>query len=207
MLTLTEKLFVLSIDDDGGKVAPFINDALRFGFSGAVMAELTSLGKIAIQGKELRMIDGTPTGDELLDEALALIGEENEAQKILHWVKVLASGKPKKKIADHLATKNVFTIEEKRYAWVTPFGEHAQPGESAKYGVKQHLRSVVLAGEEPKPDDIVLLSLLKACRMLDLVFTRDEQKAARKKVEEWVKAEVFGKAVAKIITGMETEKA
>jgi hypothetical protein len=206
MLTLAEKLFLLSIDDDDGAVAPFLSETLCFGVAGALIAELGQNGKIAVQDKKLEIIDNTPPGTEALDEALELISEEREAQKTSHWVKVLASRKPKKKIASQLAAKNVLTIQEKRYIWVIPFEEQAQPVGSAKYWVKNHLRSVVLACEEPEQEDIVLFSLLKACRMLDLVFTRDEQKAARRRVDELVKAEVFGKAVAKTLAVVEAAR-
>ena len=206
MLALTEKLLLLSIEDDAGEVIPFASEALRFGLAGAILAELSLLGKVTVQDKELILTEESLTGEELLDEVLILISDEEAPQKVTYWIRVLSTKKLKKKVIARLAAKNVVALEEKHFAWVLPSAEGTPPGGSAKYGLKLHLRAVILAGEEPQPTDLVLLSLLKACRMLDLVFTRDELKAARKKVDERVKTEVFGKAVTKAITAQDAEK-
>ena len=206
MLALTEKLLLLSIEDDAGEVIPFASEALRFGLAGAILAELSLLGKVTVQDKELILTEESLTGEELLDEVLILISDEEAPQKVTYWIRVLSTKKLKKKVIARLAAKNVVALEEKHFAWVLPSAEGTPPGGSAKYGLKLHLRAVILAGEEPQPTDLVLLSLLKACRMLDLVFTRDELKAARKKVDERVKTEVFGKAVTKAIAAQDAEK-
>ncbi len=206
MLALTEKLLLLSIEDDAGEVIPFASEALRFGLAGAILAELSLLGKVTVQDKELILTEESLTGEELLDEVLILISDEEAPQKVTYWIRVLSTKKLKKKVIARLAAKNVIAFEEKHFAWVPPSAEGTPPGGSAKYGLKLHLRAVILAGEEPQPTDLILLSLLKACRMLDLVFTRDELKAARKKVDERVKTEVFGKAVTKAIAALDVEK-
>ena len=206
MLVLTEKLLLLSIEDDSGEVIPFVSEALRFGLAGAILAELSLLGKVTVQDKELILNEDSLTGEELLDEAVALISDEEVPQKVTYWIRVLSTKKLKKKVIARLVAKNVIALEEKHFTWVLPSAEGASPGGSAKYGLKLHLRGVILAGEESQPTDLILLSLLKACRMLDLVFTRDELKAARKKVDERVRTEVFGKAVTKAIAALDTEK-
>ena len=50
---------------------------------------------------------------------------------------------------------------------------------------------------------MALLSLIDACRLLNLVFTKDERKAASKKVEDLVEGEPFGEAVAKTLEEIE----
>jgi hypothetical protein len=74
---------------------------------------------------------------------------------------------------------------------------------SAKYWVKQHLREITLGGVAPESRELALLSLIDACRLLNLVFTKDERKAASRKVEELVKGEPFGEAVAKTLEEIE----
>jgi hypothetical protein len=71
---------------------------------------------------------------------------------------------------------------------------------SAKYWVKQHLRGIILAGEKGETSDVALLSLLKACQLLRLVFTHDERKSASKKVDVLVQGEIFGDAVEKLLS-------
>jgi hypothetical protein len=73
--------------------------------------------------------------------------------------------------------------EEKRFLWVIPYMVFPQQDASAKYWIKQHLRAVVLAGEIADAHSILVLSLVRAAGLLDFVFTRDEVKAARKRIE------------------------
>ena len=199
MLTLSEELFLLSIDDDKGLVTAYVSDSLRYGLAGALLAELALQNKIALRDKRLEQVDQTNTGDLLFDEVLGHISQGKHLRKATYWVNAIASKKLVKQIAVHLAQKNILRIEEKRYLWIIPYEAYPQVDASAKYWVKQRLRNVVLANEEPDSQTVVLFSLLKTCHLLDLVFTRDELKAARKKVDILVKGETFGPIVAQTI--------
>ena len=110
-------------------------------------------------------------------------------------------------MAERLAQRNVIAIEKKQYLWITPYEVYPQVDASAKYWVKQQLRGIVLAGQKAEAHDIALLSLLRACRLLRLVFTRDERKYAGKKVETLVTGEVFGEAVADFLAEIESAAA
>ena len=93
--------------------------------------------------------------------------------------------------------------DERRYHWVIPNNVYPQSEASAKYWIKQNLRAAVLTTARPERRALVLLSLLKGCRLLGLVFTRDERKAAGKRVDELVKGEDFGDAVAQTLAFIE----
>jgi golgi phosphoprotein 3 len=204
MFSLYEEFFLISIDDAKGKIIAAVDDGLQFGLAGAILADLALHGKISLAEKRLAVIDPTPTGEALLDETLARLAADKKPRKASYWVQKLADKKLPKQVARRLAEKNILRIEQKRYLWVIPFEVFPQIDASAKYWVKQHLRSAVLAGGEATPGIIAFLSLLKACRLLDLVFTRDELKAATRKVEGMVQAEPFGAAVAETIEEIET---
>lgn len=199
MLIQCEKLLLLSIEDRKGNVTSFTIGSLRYGLAGAVLADLAVLGKVRVSKNKLALVDATLTGDKILDGALNAISSEDRAYKVTRWIHLLGDRKIAQRIIDQLVVKKVLRHEDKRFLWVIPFGDNPQQNGSAKYLIKQHLRSVVLAGEKPEPDTVVLLSLLKACRLMNLVFTRDERKAANQRVNELVKGEEFGRAVARSI--------
>jgi hypothetical protein len=90
-----------------------------------------------------------------------------------------------------------------RFMWIVPYEIYPQRDASAKYWIKHRLRETVLANVSPDERTIVLLSLLSACKMLDLVFTKDERKAARHKIEQLGCDEVFGQAVADTLDSIE----
>jgi golgi phosphoprotein 3 len=203
MFTLAEEFFLLSIDDAKGKIITAVDDGLQIGLAGALLADLALHGKINLADKRLAVIDPTLTGEPLLDEALARLGDEKKLRKTGYWVEKLATKKLPKRVAARLVEQNVLQIEEKRYLWVIPYDVFPQVDASAKYWVKEHLRSAVLASSEVTPGIVVLLSLLKACRLLNLVFTRDELKAATRKVDALVQSEPYGAAVAETIAEIE----
>jgi hypothetical protein len=201
--TIPEKLFILNIDDKQGAIAVSAKTMLRYGSAGSVLAELALRNKIQLRKSRLILEDATPTGDSLLDEILELIVGEQKPRKLVRWVDAIGNKQIDKRVAIRLAERNVIRIEKKRFLWIIPYEIYPQVDASAKYWVKQHLRSVVLAGEKADASDIALLSMLKACRLLRLLFTRDERKFANKKVDALVHGEVIGETVARLLAEIE----
>jgi hypothetical protein len=197
--TLRDKLFMLTIDDAKGRVAGTAKEMLRYGLAGALLAELALAGRLTAEKKGLQAVDASPLGDAALDAVLQDFVAMKKLRKPERWVSSLAGKKIVRKTAEGLAARNVIRFEEKRYLWVIPGEEYTQQDGSAKYWLKEHLRSVVLADAKADPQDLILLSLLKGCRLLNLLFTRDERKAATKKVTALVQGEVFGKAVTDVL--------
>jgi hypothetical protein len=202
-LNLPEKLFILSVEDDQGQVTASIKKTLRFGLAGALLADLALANKIHLEDERLALTDPTPTGDNLFDEVLAAIAAGGKARKLSRWVNTLGDKQIVKQVAERLAGRNVIRIEKKRYSWIIPYELYPQVNASTKFWVKQHLRGVVLAEEKAAAADIALLSLLNACRLLRLVFTRDERKAASKKVDQLVEGESFGEAVLELLADID----
>ena len=206
-LNIPEKLFILTIDDDQGAVASFAKPALRYGLAGALLAELALASKIQLVDGRLAVVDAASLGDPLLHATLAMIAASKKPRKLGRWIEIIGDKKAVKKVAERMAEHGVITIEKKRFLWIIPNEVYPQKDASVKYWVKEHLRGVVLAGEQAEPADIALLSLLTACNMLRLVFTRDERKAASKKIDVMAKGEVFGEAVAQLLRDIETAAA
>jgi len=206
-LSIPDNLFILSIDDDRNAISASVKSILCFGLAGALLAELALANKIQLEGGRLALVDATPTGDALLDGILAMITAEKKPHKLSRWVDILGRKHTVKQVAESLAGRNVIRIEKKHILWIIPYEVYPQVDASAKYWVKQQLRGIVLAGNQAEAPDIALLSLLKACRLLRLVFTRDERKSAGKKVEALVEGEVFGEAVAKLLDEIEAAAA
>lgn len=202
-INIPERLFILMIDDEKGAFAASDKPMLPYGLAGAALAELALTNKIQLKSDRLVLVDPTPVGDAWFDEILADIAAEKKPRKLSRWVEEISRKEIVKKVASQLIERNVIRVEKKRYLWIIPYEVYPQIDASAKYWVKQHMRSIVMAGEKAEVRDIALLSLLKACNLLRLVFTRDERKYANKKVDELVNGEVFGKAVAKLLEEME----
>lgn len=198
-LPISEELLILAIDDDKGIVGARLKTVLRYGLAGAFLAELVQARKIHLEEDRLTISSSKPSGDALLDDIMAMITAENKPRKLNRWILAIGNKLTIKQVALRLVERKVLVIEKKQYSWVIPYPPFPQVEASAKYLVKQHLRGIVMAGEPANPADIILLSLLKGCRLLRLVFTRDERKYADQKVDTLVQGEVFGEALAKVL--------
>ncbi len=202
-LSISEELLILCISNDKGSITNSAKSVLPYGLAGAALADLTLISKIQIKDDRLLLSGLIPTGEALSDEIMTALSNEKKPRKLKHWVDNLGHKHNIKSVAKRLVERNVIRIEQKHYLWVIPYELYPQQDASAKYWIKQHLRSIVLAGEKAESADIALLGLLKACRLLSLVFTHDEFKAAEKQVSELTKGEVFGEAVSKVLTDNE----
>jgi hypothetical protein len=139
--------------------------------------------------------------DDLLNEGLERIQASGRHHKSTYWVSTFSGHikKLEKRLAYHLVDAGVLRKEEKRFLGVVPYEAYPAQDASARFWIKQHLRSVVLGGEVLDVHTAMLLSLVRACDLLGRVFTRDELKAARRKIEELTRGEVIGEAVQQAI--------
>jgi len=199
MLKLYEDLFLLSINDATGELIGATQSYLPYGLAGAILAELALQRKVQVADKRLTVTDASPTGDGLLDDALAAIAQSTKPRKLTHWINAISGNKLQKRVAQRLADQHALRIEKKRFLWVIPYEVYPEHNASAKYWVKARLRGAVLGGEKPEPHTVALLSLLRACRLLALVFTKDEGKAAGQKIDALVGGDLLGEAVAETL--------
>jgi len=206
MLTLTEKLFLLSLHEKKKWIELSNHHTLRYGLAGALLADLIHWEKIRIDDEKLvNMIQDTPIGNELLDKTIASIQESKQPHKISYWLDHLSCGKKQQmKLIASLESHGILRREEKRFLWMIPYIVFPDTNASAKYTVKEKLRSAVLANHPLEVHDQVLLSLLNACKMLDHVFTKDEIKSSRHRVNDLVKDEILGRAVFDVIQEVES---
>lgn len=189
MFTLYEELLLISIHEDKGTYIQSSIDRMKPGLAGAILSELALQGKIKISNNQrLQLTNDSQTNEVVLDEALSILKAAEKERKVGYWINSL-SQKPEKlckQITESLVNKGVFTQEENNLLWVIPSPLNSKVSASTKYWVNRRLRGIVLAREEMQPRDIALLSMVKACGLLDLVFLRDERKLANRFINQLV---------------------
>jgi golgi phosphoprotein 3 len=202
MLILAEELFILALDAEKGNIPGSLASQLQYGLSGALLADLALMGKIGLDDKKkLELLDWTLCGDDLLDRTLTKIVNSDRLRKMTHWVKLFSSNSEQtyKELGERLVEKGILQKESRKYLWVIPSDAFPEKDASAKYLIKNNLRAVVFTGKIPDPYVLALLGLVKACNMLDNVFTKDELKMANKLVEQKIQDETIGRDVAETI--------
>jgi Golgi phosphoprotein 3 len=194
MLTLYEEFQLLTIHNEKGIFIGSTLERLKLGLVGAILAELTLNGKIcSTNNHRLHLEDTSPTNDPILDDALITLQNADKERKFGYWLNNLFPKTEKllKKVTKNLVQTGILSQEDDNLVWVIPSPLHPEVYSTTKYAVVQHLRSIVLAREQASPREIAYLSLLSACGMLDLVFLRDERKAANQYINQLVVGEAM----------------
>lgn len=187
MLTIYEELLLLSIHEAKGTFIHSVADRVTLGIGGAVLAELALMGNIKLsKNHRLKLIDDSKTDIDVLDEAIAALKESGKDRKFGYWINTFTkrAEKFRQKIIESLIQKGVFTQDDENIFWAIPSPLQPDLNASTKYLVNKRLRGIVLAQEELQSRDITLLTLIKACGLLNLVFLRDERKLANRNIYE-----------------------
>jgi Golgi phosphoprotein 3 len=201
MQTLAEDLLLLALDDDNGTVPWQHSTALPHGLGGALLMDLVLQGRIDVVGKKVVVTSAASTGDDILDEALVTIGESKRRHDAKHWVSKLGGRSGlKEQLARRLVERGILEEQEKVFLWVFRSNRYPTSNPEVEASLRQQIHDVVLSGEDPDVRTLMLLSLVHACDLGDVLFTRDERKRAKQRIKELVEGEKFGKAVGEVIS-------
>jgi golgi phosphoprotein 3 len=206
MLTLAEELLLLGLRDEQGTVASGASVSLRYGVSGAVLAELISAGRLGMDDRgRVSVIDASPTGDDLFDDVLAQIVERKKPRTLKDWVLSLGQGKLKvvQRLESRLVGRGILREEEGRILWVFPTHRFPEMDSTPEMVVRERLRAVVLGGETPDARTSMLLALVKATRLVNEVFGKEQRDTAKARIEELTHGEASGAAVSGAVKAVE----
>lgn len=204
-LSLGESLSLLALDDERGTVSMNATSTLPYGLAGAALLDLALRGRLTFAGKTATIMDATPTGDDILDDALAEIGRARKPRSAQHWVMYLQRGIPhhRDRLLARLVERGILRHEEDRVLGIIPRQRYPELDLTTETDLKARLRAIALDGAPPDTGNALLLSLIYACRLGGVLFSRDERKIAKRRVQEIARDEVIGKAVADAIASVE----
>jgi len=186
MFTIYEAIYVQAIDDEEGNLLEDEVEVLEPVLAGGVLAELTILKRIQLEDGRITIVDETPTENSILDKTLYAIQEAGRLRKINYWINSLTYEKLLSDIGQCLVEKRALVRKKKKLLLATPFGEGQARQVSAKYGLKNRLREIILEGAAPDQRELVQLALLYESGLLAMVFTKGERKAASKKIQAMI---------------------
>ena len=186
MVNIFESLFILALDDEEGIIVESVEANLESILAGAVLAELIMQNRICLGDHRITVADPTPTGHRILDKTLQDMIDAGKPRKLKYWFNTLTYKKALEEVGQYLVEKGMLVRKKKHLHLVIPYGESPDGTVQSKYGLKNRLRDIVLAGQLPELTEKVLLAFLYHADMLKLVFTHGERKAAQKRVKKLV---------------------
>ncbi len=205
MLTLPEQLLLLALHDQKGTILSSASISIEYGLAGAVLTELALREKVEIRDKKLVLVDASSTGDDVLDQAISHIKNSAKQRKADHWLNKLSGKKIniKASMLEGLVKKGILKLEEHKILWIFDSPHYPTKDASEEKAIKEQLRRLVLYRDALETRTAVLMGLVNACGLTAEIFTKDERKAARKRIKEIMENEQIARAVADTVAGVQ----
>jgi hypothetical protein len=203
MTLIAEDTLVLLLDDESGRS---LLDATRLSrvLAGGLLVELAVDGRVspAAEGdgaKPGRLVvrDPQPTGDPLLDRALALL-TESKPMKPERAVERLQKGIRDELLA-RLINQGLIREERRRALGILPRTVWPAGDLSHESLLRAELSQVLVHGIEPTPRTAALVSLLAAVDAAPKVIPSDDRRGVKRRAKEIADGEWAGAAVRKAV--------
>jgi hypothetical protein len=198
-MNLAEEFVLLAYADDG--TAEIDGTRLDHGLGGSLLLELALAERVDIHDKKVHVRDGTPTGDGLVDDALARIVADGKERKPGHWVSAFAKD-TRRRVLDSLVAQGVLRMEKDKVLWVFPRTRYpatqgVEPPAEAE--TRRRLRSAVAASGAVERRTAALCALVSATDLDRKVFADLDRKRVKARLEEIGEGDWAAAAVTKTI--------
>lgn len=167
-LTVPQAFALLQIEPDGRRAVD--GQRLDTGLAGAVLADLALRGAVSLEGKVVRVIDGSAIGDPVLDGAIGTIAAAGSPRKATWWVSKLGKRPLRDDVLAGLVDRGLLSAEQR-----TTFGIFSSTSYPERDGGPEMvLRSAILevldGRSAPTPFTAATIGLLDATGSLRRQF-------------------------------------
>lgn len=190
-LTLPEELLLLVYDDEKGSTW---STSLDTGLGGAVQLDLSLRGRVDVRDGDLVVVDATPTGEPLLDGALAEVAAASRPRPPKRWLGPLG-GDVRDATLARLVERGVLHREDDRVLWVFPRTRYPEADGGPEDRVRRQLHEAVVVGTTPDARTAALASLVRALGLRREVFPDADRRATDRRLAELAEGEWAGAAV------------
>ena len=207
-MLIAEDLLLLLYDDESGR--PITGSpGLDYALAGAVLIELTMLGKLDIAGQgeavkrgRLKVLDASPTGDAILDARLAVVASK-PGRRPKDQI-----GKLSKKLRDQLlarlAERGVLAADRGKVLGLFPVTRWPAKDARHEAQVRTAIGSVLKLGITPDERGCALIALLSALNVVPKVITDAvDKKALKRRAKEIADSDWAADAVKKAVAEMQ----
>jgi hypothetical protein len=198
VLSVSESLLLLALHDEKGTVGWSTASGLAYGLAGGLLLDLALQGRVAVDGERVSAVALAPSGDELLDEALARVLASGRPRDAKHWVNDFSGiRRLRDRLLQRLVDAGVLRREAHRVLWLFPDDRYPTVRPAPEAEERQRLLAVLLEGATSDERSAAVIGLARACGLLDEIVPPEGRAAARARAA----AIAEGQAVAKGVRG------
>ena len=201
MLRFIEEIILLLIQDEVGTFLPISPKSMDYAVAGAILMDLAMENRIDTDLTSFILISNKPTGDELLDPALAEIAR-HEPKSTRHWVEHIAQAgsQIREMTLKRLVQKEILRIEEGRSGRFGPRTKRYRTVDGlVEKEVKLRILSVLFTDEIPDPRDQMIICLADACGIFPMLLSREEHQRVASRITLINMMDLIGQAMGQAI--------
>ncbi|WP_136517398.1 MULTISPECIES: GOLPH3/VPS74 family protein [Cellulomonas] len=205
-----EDVLLLLTDDATGK--PLVDGTRRdIAVAGAVIAQLATEGRLdavtssgLFSRTTLRVVDATPLGDEVLDEALRRAAGPGSASPTAVLDRIRKG--LRERLYDRLAARGVLRADEGRVLGIFPTTTWPAVDSAHEAQVRRGLHDVLVTGRAPTPREASLVALLAAVDALPKVLpgTGLPNRELKARAKRLAAGDVGGEAARKAVEAVQS---
>jgi hypothetical protein len=159
------------------------SDNLRFGLSGSELVRLVAARRVDIAEGRIVVLDMTPTGDELLDQALASMADGRRAPSAKAWVARRRAGHVQRYRAQ-LAADGILRVDRHNFLGLIPADRWKVADTARPAQARSRLEAVAASIGPVQPAQAALAGLATAIGVARLVFPGRSGSAARERLKQ-----------------------
>lgn len=192
-MDLMEKFVFSSINDK--KSRWYVGRTyIRYCLSGIALIQLSRQNKIQIEDKKVSVRDTSSTGNQILDEVLALLAKKTSPIKLNSLISPI-SYKVKKmdgRVLERLEDNGYLKIEQERFLGIIPYEHYVITHVIERSKLISDLKDIILHDHKtPDADSIALISMANSCGILRKYFSGDERKRVKQRLKLISKGKYF----------------
>ena len=203
-IRLYQAVMLLALSEERGTM----NGAyVEYATAAALLSELLMHERIAIETdnkNKVLVMDDSSTDDALLDEALDQIKAAKRQRKLQDWVQKLGQLKDlKHKVAQSLVDAHIVAAEKEKVLWLFERRVYPELNPEPEQQIREGMRSAVMSDDEVEPRVAILVALANSAKLLPQVFTKQELKQRKKRIEQLEKGEMVSAAAKQAVAAIE----
>lgn len=208
MLSLTEELMLLALNDVKGTVVFASSQNLPYGLGATLLLDLIDLGCLEIHNDKINIIDKDNSKLKFLENAMIFLKikiTKNELKKEFTFkegIIILSQNylNFQELIIENLILKGILKREAKKFLFLIKFSQYPTLDPAPELLTRDNIHKSVLMNLKPTDKLLTLICIMYVCNLLDEVFPKKLRKIAKEKIEEYIKEEKYSQILMKVIS-------
>ncbi|MFA7116596.1 MAG: GPP34 family phosphoprotein [Bacteroidales bacterium] len=180
---------------------------INYGIIGSLLIEMNLEHLIKLDNHLVIPISHHAIKNEIFFEILTKIGSSKKPRRIKYWIKKLSpnSKKYKEEILTILNQEHIIRIEHKRFIGIFSYKKSYIVNNDLREEIIYHLKDAVLSSNKISNEDLLILSLIRACNMHHILSdNKEELKHICKALDQVMKLSPISADLEKIIVEIQT---